>query len=219
MALTGCPCDFCSLRRDVLAMQETRRNRIRRARHREATMLEEVATVPPAGPWITQAACADVDTDLFFPERGEDQTAAKAICATCPVRAECLAYALETGDPGIWGGTSERQRKQIKAANNPIPDEHRALIAAWAATVATDHTVTRKALDDLKAAGVSSPRNRLAEALGKNVTTIDAWAAKIPACGTVSAYKRHLRLKEAPCEPCKAANRAQSAAAKARRAA
>jgi hypothetical protein len=127
-----------------------------------------------------------------------------------------LAYALETGDPGIWGGTSERERKRIIATRKPIPDEHRALIAAWAATVAVDHTVTRKALDDMKAAGVTSPRNRLAEALGKNVTTIDAWAAKIPACGTVSGYKRHLRLKQQACEQCKAANRAQTAAAKAR---
>ena len=65
--------------------------------------------------WHHQAACRGCDPDLFYPERGATVTAAKAICAACPVRGECLDYALEVGEHhGIWGGTSERQRKRIR---------------------------------------------------------------------------------------------------------
>lgn len=52
---------------------------------------------------------------LFFPRRGHVNGAAKAICADCPVRIECLEYALVTGaNHGIWGGLSERERKRIR---------------------------------------------------------------------------------------------------------
>jgi WhiB family transcriptional regulator, redox-sensing transcriptional regulator len=66
-------------------------------------------------PWMAHANCAGVDPDLFFPERGESTTEAKAICRACPVRTECLDYALSINERhGIWGGTSERQRRAIR---------------------------------------------------------------------------------------------------------
>jgi WhiB family redox-sensing transcriptional regulator len=41
---------------------------------------------------------------------------AKAVCAACPVRIDCLGYALETGqDAGVWGGTSEKERREIRS--------------------------------------------------------------------------------------------------------
>lgn len=63
--------------------------------------------------WQEQAACRDVeDPDIFFPERGGSSKAARALCADCPVRAECLEYALANHeDFGIWGGTSPRDRR------------------------------------------------------------------------------------------------------------
>jgi WhiB family redox-sensing transcriptional regulator len=64
-----------------------------------------------------RAACRDVPTDTFYPERGDPLGTgpAKRICAGCPVRAECLADALERGDPwGVWGGLSERERRRLK---------------------------------------------------------------------------------------------------------
>jgi WhiB family redox-sensing transcriptional regulator len=65
--------------------------------------------------WQTFAACTGVDPALFFPERGAATREAKAVCATCPVREECLEYALEHGEKfGIWGGKSERERRQIR---------------------------------------------------------------------------------------------------------
>ncbi len=62
------------------------------------------------------AACTEDDTDIFFPE-GTDvkgKTAlAKAICASCPIAAACLQYALATNEEfGIWGGTTPEERKR-----------------------------------------------------------------------------------------------------------
>ncbi|PXY25939.1 transcription factor WhiB [Prauserella sp. PE36] len=73
--------------------------------------------------WSERAACRDEDPELFFPVSdmgpGAQQTAqAKAICARCPVRAECLRYALESGlDYGIFGGTTERERRALVRRN------------------------------------------------------------------------------------------------------
>jgi WhiB family redox-sensing transcriptional regulator len=67
--------------------------------------------------WMSQAACDGVDASLFFPERGEnnDNSGAKAVCRECPVREDCLEYALANGIRyGIWGGTSEGERKRIR---------------------------------------------------------------------------------------------------------
>ncbi|WP_223297559.1 WhiB family transcriptional regulator [Catenulispora acidiphila] len=68
--------------------------------------------------WHEQAACRDHDTDLFFDpahERHSDRVrreqAAKKICATCPVQAECLRFAESTPERfGVWGGTTQRER-------------------------------------------------------------------------------------------------------------
>lgn len=64
--------------------------------------------------WMLDAACHD-QTAVFFPELGQDATAAKAICATCPVLGTCLAYAVaEPSLKGVWGGTSEVERKRLR---------------------------------------------------------------------------------------------------------
>lgn len=66
-------------------------------------------------PWTEQANCVGVDQDLFFPERGETTREAKAICAGCEVRFECLEAALARGEKfGIWGGASERERRRMR---------------------------------------------------------------------------------------------------------
>lgn len=61
-------------------------------------------------PWMVDGLCAQADPELWFPEIGSTGHAAKRICQQCPVIEECLAYAVEHGEMGIWGGTSERQR-------------------------------------------------------------------------------------------------------------
>jgi WhiB family redox-sensing transcriptional regulator len=62
--------------------------------------------------WRNDAACRGHDVAVFFPERGTSPEPGKAICATCPVRAECLAAA---DDDGIWGGTTAVERKPRRA--------------------------------------------------------------------------------------------------------
>lgn len=62
-----------------------------------------------------QAICGQVDADLFFPERGTSAREAKAVCLACPVRPECLDWALDNGEMfGIWGGLTERERRRLR---------------------------------------------------------------------------------------------------------
>jgi WhiB family transcriptional regulator, redox-sensing transcriptional regulator len=70
----------------------------------------------PLGSWISQARCAGADLEVFFPPRGSGKAdAAKAICATCPVRRECLRYALKAPeDDGVWGGLDQAEREEIR---------------------------------------------------------------------------------------------------------
>ena len=71
----------------------------------------------PAAPeaWRMDALCAETDPEAFFPEKGGSTRDAKRVCAGCPVRAECLEFAL-AGDErfGIWGGLSERERRRVR---------------------------------------------------------------------------------------------------------
>jgi WhiB family redox-sensing transcriptional regulator len=65
--------------------------------------------------WQARALCRAVGVDIFFKGAGESTDQARALCAACPTRAECLAAALEDVDTrGIWGGTSERQRREMR---------------------------------------------------------------------------------------------------------
>lgn len=67
--------------------------------------------------WTQRAACRGIDPNLFHPERGEATAPAKAVCARCPVRHDCLVYALATiQQHGIWGGLSERERRPLRSA-------------------------------------------------------------------------------------------------------
>ncbi|MCW8220052.1 WhiB family transcriptional regulator [Streptomyces halstedii] len=70
--------------------------------------------------WRTHAACRDEDPDLFFPIGTTGpalvQTEeAKTVCRGCPVRQQCLDWALENNqDAGVWGGLGETERRTLK---------------------------------------------------------------------------------------------------------
>ena len=76
-------------------------------------------THPPDDDWRASAACRGTDARLFTdPESPDDVRQALDTCATCSVRAACLATALRhppEADVGIWGGTSEETRRRIRA--------------------------------------------------------------------------------------------------------
>lgn len=64
--------------------------------------------------WMAQGSCRDEPPARFFPSDGAGVEAARSVCAGCPVRSPCLEYALRHRiDHGVWGGTSERERRRI----------------------------------------------------------------------------------------------------------
>lgn len=72
--------------------------------------------------WLHRARCKDEDPELFFPIGTSGPAAvqiemAKSICMLCPVRSECLEWAMATGqEAGVWGGLSEDERRALRRA-------------------------------------------------------------------------------------------------------
>jgi WhiB family transcriptional regulator, redox-sensing transcriptional regulator len=69
--------------------------------------------------WMSRGACRSEDTELFFPIAATGPalpqiSAAKQVCQRCTVCALCLAYALETRQAGIWGGTTAEERHAMR---------------------------------------------------------------------------------------------------------
>ena len=81
------------------------------------TTLEELVGPRPA--WMASAACRGMGTSLFFPAPGDDIEPARAICARCDVCQECLDYIMEaeSGAPGVWGGTTGKDRRRLRKAS------------------------------------------------------------------------------------------------------
>lgn len=74
--------------------------------------------------WQDRGRCRDLDPDLFFPplesesseQRQARESAAKAVCAACPVRTDCLSWAISNRERlGVWGGLNERERQAATA--------------------------------------------------------------------------------------------------------
>jgi hypothetical protein len=65
--------------------------------------------------WTKDARCTEVDFEIFHPEKGGSNTAAKKVCFSCEARTSCLEWALDTNEHfGILGGKTERERRKIK---------------------------------------------------------------------------------------------------------
>ena len=86
------------------------------------------ALAPVLTDWRRSAACTDADPDLFIgPDFESDraktrrETKAKRVCAACPVRSACLAFAARTGTKdGVWGGMTEDERRNFARRNRRI---------------------------------------------------------------------------------------------------
>lgn len=60
------------------------------------------------------AVCAQVDPEMFYPEKGEGTKDARDLCAACPLRQECLEFALANKEEyGVWGGLGAGERKAL----------------------------------------------------------------------------------------------------------
>lgn len=87
-------------------------------------------TIDADSSWATRGACVSMDPDHFFVQ-GAEQNAVKAACTSCPVRTECLAYALDNRvDYGVWGGMTERERRRLLRRNPDVTDWRAALMEA-----------------------------------------------------------------------------------------
>jgi len=83
-------------------------------------------TIP--GQWAEQALCTQADPDAWFPTKGQHALAKTAtrICQACPVRVQCLEYALSGADTwggiatGIWGGTTPAERDQLRQQQKAV---------------------------------------------------------------------------------------------------
>jgi WhiB family redox-sensing transcriptional regulator len=65
--------------------------------------------------WASQALCVGTDPEFFFPPGDGPAIEARRICAMCPVRGQCLAYAVTADEPsGIWGGLDPRERHSLR---------------------------------------------------------------------------------------------------------
>jgi hypothetical protein len=97
-----------------------------KARRKAAGPVERFAPPPPdvlvvPGKWVHDAACATVDPELFYPAPSYSAAYAKRICLGtderpgCPVRTECLQFALDVKDQwGVFGGLTAKERSQLK---------------------------------------------------------------------------------------------------------
>lgn len=67
--------------------------------------------------WMYQAACAEVGGDLWYPEKGSNGVVidrVRAICAACPVKSQCLDYAMSNVEIwGIFGGLTYKERQKL----------------------------------------------------------------------------------------------------------
>lgn len=85
----------------------------------EAAVIELIAMLgepqPAEEEWPSRAVCSQTDPEAFYPEKGGSTRDAKKVCVGCPVRTQCLQWALDHDERyGVWGGLSERERRRLK---------------------------------------------------------------------------------------------------------
>jgi hypothetical protein len=133
--------------------------------------------------WRARAVCVDVDPELFFPvgESGlaiETQVrAAKAVCAPCPVRAECLADALAGMAYGIAGGLTAEERRGLGAGRTVS-------VLAGPPVAGTLRETARAGRAAIRA---GRPMAEVAREFGVSTRTVQRWAAQVAGAGVRGA--------------------------------
>jgi WhiB family redox-sensing transcriptional regulator len=70
--------------------------------------------------FFNQAACTGVNPETFQSEHPSRIAAAKRVCASCPILSECLNWAVDNLEEGIWGGTTTRERQSLSGAESNL---------------------------------------------------------------------------------------------------
>lgn len=140
--------------------------------------------LPLARDWRHRAACRDADPEIFFPvaESGPALARAEAealdYCAVCPVRAQCLAFALDVLPYGIAGGMTAAQRRTLdrprERAVDPVP-RRRPDPSPLAGRSGKGERVRAVAIQQL-IRGV--PRDAIAREFDVHPRTVERWAAR-----------------------------------------
>lgn len=87
-------------------------------------MSAALTLVPDPDSWRQYAACHGANPALWYLDRsrGEGFKEARAVCARCPVRAQCLQWALAHNERfGMWGGLSPQERRHLRRFHRPSP--------------------------------------------------------------------------------------------------
>ena len=89
-------------------------------------MMDDVRFIVTSEPWMEQANCLGISEDLFFPAAGDNSRQAKAVCAGCVVRPECLDYAMAREEHtyrryGIWVGSPRKNGNGYTTDNPSAP--------------------------------------------------------------------------------------------------
>lgn len=85
-------------------------------------LYEAIAEAIGRPAWMADGNCVGLDPERFFPGRGASTRPARAVCHGCPVREECLEFAMATGEKeGVWGGRSERERRRLRTKRPMAP--------------------------------------------------------------------------------------------------
>ncbi|MEZ5380859.1 MAG: WhiB family transcriptional regulator [Microthrixaceae bacterium] len=64
--------------------------------------------------WQRRASCAGLDSAIFYPPSDDEASRAKAVCAECPVRIDCLEFAVTVREKdGVWGGFTAIERQRL----------------------------------------------------------------------------------------------------------
>lgn len=83
--------------------------------------VNETTPIIPGTRWMKDAACAGVSTDIFFTELDElPGPDAQALCRICPVKADCLQWALTMDVEGYWGETTRAQRDALLSGRTRV---------------------------------------------------------------------------------------------------
>ncbi len=72
-------------------------------------------SLPVGEPWMAHGVCRGRDADDWYPEKKAQQLKPLQLCHSCPVRVECLLYALRHNEVhGIWGATTAVERAAMR---------------------------------------------------------------------------------------------------------
>jgi WhiB family redox-sensing transcriptional regulator len=113
---------------DITEIMRAGSEQIRRL---SAAVADDASYVTASITWMPLGACQGEDPELFFPIAVQGPalsqiSAARAVCRGCAVAVMCLTYALETGQAGIWGGTTWEERRLIPRPHRGPASEPRA---------------------------------------------------------------------------------------------